>query len=181
MLGRILRSADFERVLGIPACARSPHFAVHFLAALPSRPAAKRAAETALAHPLSSELSTDDAPGSAQPVDELRAPALLRGPAGGPQAWLGTVVPKRHAKRAVTRNLLKRQIRAALLRQDAPGQTPLRAGLWVVRLRAPFDRLAFASAASAALRAAAHSEIEAVLDQAARRLATAVAPAHGAR
>ena len=51
-----------------------------------------------------------------------------------PQAWLGTVVPKRHAKRAVTRSLLKRQMRAALLRRDAPGQLPLRAGLWVAEI-----------------------------------------------
>ena len=180
MLGRILRSADFERVLGIPACARSSHFAVHFLAARPSRPASKRAPDTAQSQPLSRKLSTGDEPGFAQPVDEWQAPALLKGPAGGPQAWLGTVVPKRHAKRAVTRNLLKRQIRAALLRQDVPGQTLLRSGLWVVRLRAPFDRVAFASAASATLRAAARCEIEAVLGQAARRLASALTPPLGA-
>ena len=61
--------------------------------------------------------------------------------------WLGAVVPKRHARRAVTRSLLKRQIYAAAERHRAH----LRRGLWIVRLRAPFDRPQFASAASDAL------------------------------
>lgn len=104
-------------------------------------------------------------------------PAPAEAPTGGPQVWLGSVVPKRHAKRAVTRNLIKREIRAALLRQSVPGRTPLRAGLWVVRLRAPFDRLVFASAASAALRAAARVEINTLLGQAAQRLGGAAVPA----
>ena len=89
------------------------------------------------------------------------------------QAWLGTVVPKRHAKRAVTRSLLKRQIRAALLRRSAAGQAPLRAGLWVVRLRAPFDRAAFPAAASGALRDTASGELDTMLVSAARKLAAA--------
>ena len=78
--------------------------------------------------------------------------------------WLGTVVPKRHARRAVTRSLLKRQIRAAVERH-APR---LPAGLWVVRLRAPFDRTAFPSAASTALRAAARDELDIVFARASR-------------
>ena len=69
--------------------------------------------------------------------------------------WLGLVVPKRHAKRAVTRNLIKRQIRAAMA---AEGE-PLAAGLWVVRLRVPFDKREFRSPASEALREAARAEI----------------------
>ncbi|MEK8030981.1 ribonuclease P protein component [Ideonella sp. DXS29W] len=69
--------------------------------------------------------------------------------------WLGLVVPKRYAKRAVTRNLIKRQIRAAM-RQHAPSLPP---GLWVVRLRMPFDKREFRSPASDALREVAHDEI----------------------
>ena len=76
-----------------------------------------------------------------------------------PGWWLGAVVPKRHAKRAVTRNLIKRQIRATLARH-AQG---LPHGLWVVRLRAPFDSNVFASAASPALRAAARAELDGLL------------------
>ena len=78
--------------------------------------------------------------------------------------WLGAVVPKRHARRAVTRSLLKRQIRAAVERHA--GGLP--AGLWVVRLRAPFDRHTNRSAASQALRDAARAELDGVLARAGR-------------
>jgi len=78
--------------------------------------------------------------------------------------WLGTVVPKRHAKRAVTRTLLKRQVRAAVAHHA--GRLP--AGVWVVRLRSPFDRQQFPSAASDALRAAVRAELDTVLQRAAR-------------
>ena len=85
-------------------------------------------------------------------------------PPTGP-AWVGAVVPKRHAKRAVTRSLIKRQIYSVTLRQ----QDRLAPGLWVVRLRAPFDGAQFQSAASPALRHAVRSELEAALAAAARR------------
>ena len=62
----------------------------------------------------------------------------------GAPRWLGAVVPKRHARRAVTRTLIKRQIYAAAERHRAG----LASGLWVVRLRAPIDRTLFPSAAS---------------------------------
>ncbi len=88
--------------------------------------------------------------------------------------WLGTVVPKRHARRAVTRNMIKREIRGAAQRLNA-GAQPLASGLWVVRLRAPFDRSVFASAASPALRSAARREIESLLSQCRARPAWAAA------
>ena len=73
--------------------------------------------------------------------------------------WVGAVVPKRHARRAVTRSLLKREIYAAAARPcDA-----LAPGLWIVRLRAPFDRALFPSAASPALRRAVRSQLDALL------------------
>ena len=59
----------------------------------------------------------------------------------------------------MTRTLLKRQIRAAVERHG--GQ--LTEGLWVVRLRAPFDRALFPSAASMALKHAARDELESLL------------------
>jgi len=56
----------------------------------------------------------------------------------------------------VTRTLLKRQIRSAVERHaDA-----LAGGLWVVRLRAPFEKSRFPSAASDALKRAARDELE---------------------
>jgi len=81
----------------------------------------------------------------------------------GPQRWLGLVVPKKNAKRAVTRVLVKRQIRAIAAECTAR----LEPGLWVVRLRAPFDVKQFPSAASDALRAAARAELRALFERAA--------------
>lgn len=77
--------------------------------------------------------------------------------------WLGTVVPKRHARRAVTRNLLKRQMRAVMAAQ-AQG---LPAGLWVLRLKAGFDVRQFSSPASQPLRHCVRDELQALLQRAA--------------
>lgn len=77
------------------------------------------------------------------------------------QHWLGSVVPKRHARRSVTRSLLKRQIRAAVARH----RTHLPAGLWLVRLCQPFALPLFPSAASDALRRAARGELDRLLAQ----------------
>ncbi|MBL0729059.1 ribonuclease P protein component [Piscinibacter sp. HJYY11] len=146
-----MRSADFERVLGTPAHARSPHFAVHYLR---SGPSSARKPGRAMVDP---KLSTGQAPEVGKPVDES--------PAG---CWLGAVVPKRHARRSVTRNLLKRQIR------EAAGAEPrLQAGLWVVRLRSPFDRERFTSAASEALRDEAGRELSRLMADAVRQAAAA--------
>jgi ribonuclease P protein component len=152
VIGRIVRSADFERVLSAPTRARSSHFAVHHLRAMPSLPGRP------VVPALSTELSTGDAPSAPLAVDDHPVDSV----------WLGAVVPKRHARRAVTRSLLKRQIRAAVSRR--PELPP---GLWVVRLRAPFDRERFVSAASGALGAAARSELDALLADALRRSARA--------
>ncbi|MGN6828956.1 ribonuclease P protein component [Paucibacter sp. M5-1] len=152
MIGRILRSADFERVLGSPSRARSSHFAVHHVAASPILPGKKLSTDAV-------ELSTGDAPDIHMLVDEGRAQALPQG------CWLGSVVPKRHARRAVTRTLLKRQIRAAFVAQAA-AEEPLLPGLWVVRLRAPFDIKQFPSASSEALRTAARVELAQLFERA---------------
>lgn len=105
------------------------------------------------------ELSTGAAPLLFVPVDDL-APCVELG------VWLGAVVPKRHARRSVTRSLLKRQIRAAV---GASGEA-LSGGLWVVRLRAPFDKATFPSAASEGLKHSAREELEQVLSAAAQRV-----------
>ena len=144
MIGRIVRPADFERVLSTPQRCRSTHFAVHHVG---SGPAAARPAVTAAgfspAFPdLSPELSTGLVGAAPSAVDESGH-------------WLGLVVPKRFAKRAVTRNLIKRQIRAAAARHEL--QLP--PGMWVVRLRAPVDRRIFTSPASDALRDSARHEL----------------------
>jgi ribonuclease P protein component len=163
MIGRIVRPADFERVLATAPCSRSAHFAVHHVHGGPSRGSAsqRQAPGEAVVPTVSPDLST--APPVAGPVlvDESSGPSAKNGPAGH---WLGLVVPKRHAKRAVTRNLIKRQLRAAMARHA--GRLP--PGLWVVRLRQGFDRQAFPSPASGPLREAAHDEIEVLFSRAAR-------------
>ena len=90
-------------------------------------------------------------------MDDL--PEEGAGPLG---RWLGAVVPKRHARRAVTRSLIKRQIYAAAERHRAE----LAPGLWVVRLRAPIDRALYPSAASTALKRATGSELDALFTRA---------------
>jgi ribonuclease P protein component len=157
LIARLVRAADFERVLRTRSRASSMHFAVHHLPdrpGLPAKPVRKA---------IGSRLSTGDQPMAIQAVDDLSVPP--RAPA--PDAvWLGAVVPKRHAKRSVTRTLLKRQIRSAVTgRSEA-----LADGLWVVRLRAPFDRSHFVSAASDELRRAARVELEQLLADAVQRV-----------
>jgi len=158
MVARLLRSADFQRVLAVPPRSRSTHFAVHHLPACPSLPAGR--VRKAAAKPVCTELSTGDAPGCPPVVDDL-PPAP---PESSPKKqWLGLVVPKRHAKRSVTRNLLKRQMRAVMAAQA----DTLAPGLWVLRLKAPFDRKLFTSPASQPLRDTAHDELASLLQRAA--------------
>ncbi len=65
------------------------------------------------------------------------------------------MVPKRWAKRAVTRNAIKRQIYSV----SALAQVDLHAAAHVVRLRAGFDKAMFPSATSDALKAAVRLEL----------------------
>ena len=69
---------------------------------------------------------------------------------------MGTLVPKRWAKRAVTRNAIKRQIYA--VSQDFEARMPPAAH--VVRLRSAFDRKQFISAESTLLKQAVRAELQ---------------------
>jgi len=71
-----------------------------------------------------------------------------------PTARIGAVVPKRLAKRAVTRNTIKRQIYAAAFMRNEDSQAAQ-----VVRLRKEFDKEQFVSASSKRLKAAVRSEL----------------------
>ena len=79
-------------------------------------------------------------------------------------AWLGAMVPKRWARRAVTRNAIKRQIYTVSAAPDAG----LPRAAHVVRLRAGFDRKEFVSASSDKLKAAVRAELQQLLARAAR-------------
>lgn len=144
----LVDATDFERLMRTPVWQRSAHFAVHHLAQSPSALGRQRA--RALASQL---LSTDDVSQGAQAVDDS--------PTG---TWLGCVVPKRHARRAVTRSLIKRQVRA--LFQDSAAGLPH--GLWLVRLRQPWPVAQYPSAASPALREAVRQELQLLLARCAR-------------
>lgn len=155
VIARLVRSEDFERVLRTRTRVRSLHFAVHHLADRPSvcaKPAGRSGA---------AQLSTGIEGSEVHAVDDS---APERAPVAPGSLWLGAVVPKRHARRSVTRTLLKRQIRSVVAGHAAS----LAAGLWIVRLRAPFERATFVSAASEALKHAARAELERLLLDAAR-------------
>jgi ribonuclease P protein component len=78
--------------------------------------------------------------------------------------WLGAMVPKRWAKRAVTRNTIKRQI----YNVSSEYESALPVAAHVVRLRRGFDRAVFLSASSAALKLAVRNELEQLFSNAAQ-------------
>ncbi len=73
--------------------------------------------------------------------------------------WIGAMVPKRWAKRAVTRNAIKRQIYtvSASLTDHFPQEA------FLVRLRRGFSREVFVSAVSTDLKDAVRSELQALM------------------
>ncbi len=77
--------------------------------------------------------------------------ALFGAPA---QAWLGAMVPKRWARRAVTRNAIRRQIYA--VGADRLAALP---GARLVRQHAVFSLAQFPSATSTALKGAVRAEL----------------------
>ncbi len=110
------------------------------------------------------------------PLGQHPRPAAAEGPTGpeppgspalfavGREPWLGTIVPKRWARRAVTRNAIKRQIHTVSLHFEAD----LPAAAHVVRLRAGFDRAQFRSASSDGLKRAVRAELLRLFAEASR-------------
>ncbi|SIO07076.1 ribonuclease P protein component [Burkholderia sp. GAS332] len=90
----------------------------------------------------------------------------------GNDARLGLVIGKKYAPRAATRNLVRRLAREAfrLRRAEFGGWDVL------LRLHTRFDKKALPSASSPPLRALCRSEIEALLDKAAREIIRREAP-----
>jgi ribonuclease P protein component len=147
MIRRLQQRRDFDRLLAVPPCMRSTHFAVHHLRTEPL-PSRRR-----LRHLEKILLSTNSSTESDGTVDKSVE-----------HKWFGQMLPKRHAARAVTRNLLRRQVRAAIARHEAR----LAPGLWLVRLRRSFAGADFPSAASQALRHAVASELDRLFARVAR-------------
>ena len=69
------------------------------------------------------------------------------------------MVPKRWAKRAVTRNAIKRQIYTVSTSLQHDLMTPVSPVAFLVRLRREFSRQVFTSASSAALKEAVRAEL----------------------
>ncbi len=78
--------------------------------------------------------------------------------------WVGAMVPKRWAKRAVTRNAIKRQI----YNVSAGLEGSLAHQAHVVRLRVAFDGKLFHSATSEALKRAVRAELSQLFSRAAQ-------------
>lgn len=111
--------------------------------------------------PLARQIANTDQPQPAKPPEHMLF--------GEPASWLGAMVPKRWARRAVTRNAIKRQIyNVSHLFKD---RLPIAAH--VVRLRATFDRQQYTSATSEPLKLAVRLELEQLFARAMRQEAAA--------
>jgi ribonuclease P protein component len=135
---RLKTRAQFQAVMAGSTVSRTTHFALHRLG-------------------LKADEADSKGPRSDGPT------ALFAASAAGAEPWIGALIPKRWAKRAVTRNAIKRQIYT--VSQDFETQMP--AAAHVVRLRAGFDRAQFVSASSDALKRAVRTELQELFTRAA--------------
>ena len=139
---RLKTRPQFQAALAAGTVARTAHFALHRLRLAP------------MDMPPTGPDSSPQA-GQAQALFGVGAPAV----------WLGAMVPKRWARRAVTRNTIKRQIYAVAAGFEARMQPAAH----VVRLRAAFDRKHFVSATSDTLKDAVRAELQQLFAAAERR------------
>jgi ribonuclease P protein component len=145
-----LKTADFQSALGSRPVSRTQHFTLHVLLAT-STP--------------QSNLSTGDASDASGLVDDPGSLSRSLSLEGAWKSWrLGLVLPKKQARRSVTRSLIRHQAREALRRHAPAVAESSRFGFdtdgWVVRLRAPFDVKLFPSAASQALNAEVRRDLD---------------------
>lgn len=130
---RLKTRPQFQAVLASTVVAKSDHFSLHRYRLQP---------------PLAIQPGRIDA----QPLALFEHQAV----------WMGALVPKRWAKRAVTRNAIKRQIYA--ISEGCDGLTAPAA--YVVRLRKAYDRKIYVSASSESLKCAVRGEVEHLLSAA---------------
>lgn len=155
---RLKTRPQFQATLNGGTVARTPHFALHRLVLEPVD-------DAQLLPPVDGPGGNVDAVAPSA-VARLSAPAAVLIAPGA--VWLGAMVPKRWARRAVTRNAIKRQIYGVA----AAFEARLPAASHVVRLRATFDRKQFISASSDHLKAAVRQELHALFERASRGAAT---------
>jgi ribonuclease P protein component len=130
---RLKTRAQFEAAMAGGTVSRTPHFVLH------------RAPLVAPSHP-----------------EESASPGRRVLFAVQDEAWIGAVVPKRWAKRAVTRNGIKRQI----YNVSAAFEPRLSPAAHVVRLRMEFARADYPSAWSDALKEVVRGELQQLFDRA---------------
>ncbi len=135
---------------------RTTHFALHRLV-LDSGGAATESQSTGAA--VATAAAAPTGPGSLPSAQGPQALFAVQG------VWLGAMVPKRWARRAVTRNTIKRQIYTV----GATFEAQLPQAAHVVRLRTAFDRKQFVSATSDQLKLAVRAELLQLFGYAARR------------
>ena len=126
---RLQTRSQFQAVLAGTILARTPHFALH---------------RTAL------DATTAPSPAPESPASPLMTLFSIE------DVWMGALVPKRWARRAVTRNAIKRQIYSV----SADFESAFTKAAHVVRLRMTFDRSQFISATSDRLKDAIRSELQ---------------------
>lgn len=122
---RLKQWSEFQAVMAAGTVARTPHFVLHQW---------PQHANKSLA-----------GPGSQNPPALFAEGVLM----------LGALTPKRWAKQAVTRNLIKRQI----YNVSASFGPRLAPTAYVVRLKTGFDRKHFVSASSQALKQVVRAEL----------------------
>lgn len=139
---RLKTRPQFQATMAGGTVARTPHFALHRLAFSANSAASQGHPETGSGSDLIPEPQT----------------LFIQ-----PGVWLGAMVPKRWARRAVTRNTIKRQIYSVA----ALFEPHLMQAAHVVRLRSAFDRKQFVSARSDLLKQAVRAELLELFERAA--------------
>lgn len=142
---RLKTRSQFQAVLAGIKLAGTPHFVVHYLS--PDR-------------------------WISDSVTSTVESGVRRAVFSHPDLWLGPLIPKRWAKRAVTRNAIKRQIFNVAC--DFESTLPL--GAYVVRLRAEFSKKQFPSASSDSLKHTLRAELAQLLSTASRAGGTTSQP-----
>ena len=157
---RLKTRPQFQAAMGGGTCSRTQHFVLH------------RLVLTAAA---GGDLDANPTgPGALPQRQDPQALFVVPGQSQ-PTVWLGPLVPKRWAKRSVTRHTIKRQI-YAVAADYAEQLQALPPAAYVVRLRAGFDRKQFISATSEPLKKAVRAELQQLLGYAVRCKKAPAAP-----
>lgn len=146
---RLKTRPQFQAVLAGSVIAKTEHFVLHRNGLEATAPRTRPDA----AKDISSRKTIPDN-GPAAPAD-VNAPVLF--PVR--DIWIGAMVPKRWAKRAVTRNAIKRQI----YNVSADSMHNYPQAVFLVRLRREFSRKEFLSATSMQLKEAVRIEVQALM------------------